>query len=197
MKILPTICGAAAVMLLAQNHGQAASLTVVNVNAPAVNCVFDASCTVVVNDSVGNLTYTQLGGGARLQSRTYPAKLGTPGAGNTAYEYRVDLTQGISWSDCISGLVINFGPVTKLTYPPATPAHVFVISSGGLGDVGIGSAEQNGDVITFTFSKLLCAGHTSFFFGLASTKPPVNTTATLFGIGTPPIVQTDARAPQH
>ena len=34
---------------------QAESLTVVEVNAPAVNCVFNTSCTVTVNDSTGAL----------------------------------------------------------------------------------------------------------------------------------------------
>ena len=200
MKILPAILGAAAVALLAPTQMQqahAAALTVVNVNAPKVNCVFDATCKVIVNDSVGNLTFTQLGNGARLQSRTYAAKPGTPGAGTTVYEYRVDLTAGVVWSDCISGMVINFGPVQKLNYPPKTPGHVFVVTTGGLGSDGIASAEQDGDVITFNFSHPLCAGKTSFFFGLAAKTAPAKTTATLFGIGSPPLVQADARAPQH
>jgi hypothetical protein len=43
----------------------------------------------------------------------------------------------------------------------------------------------------------LCAGQTSFFFGLAAKKPPVAATATLFGIGATPFVQAAARVPQH
>ena len=174
-----------------------AALTVVNVSAPAVNCVFDASCSVVVNDSTGSLQNTPLGNGAFLQSRTYAAKPGTPGAGTTAYEYRVALNQGAGFTECQVGLVVNFGPVKQLTYPQNQPAHVFVVTQGGLGSVGIKSADQSGDVITFTFSKPLCAGQTSYFFGLAAVKGPQSASATLFGYGSPPFVQTAVRVPQH
>jgi hypothetical protein len=83
MKTITASLGAAAIALLAQTEAQAATLSVVTVTAPAVNCVFDASCRVVVSDQVGNLTYTPLGAGAQLQSRTFAAKAGTPGAGKT------------------------------------------------------------------------------------------------------------------
>ncbi|MGD0317301.1 MAG: hypothetical protein ABSB37_15480 [Xanthobacteraceae bacterium] len=188
MKSLPAIPIAAAAALSAPLPAHAADLTVVNVSAPAVNCVFNASCTVVVTDSTGTLQYTPLGEGAFLQSRTYP---GAPGAGTTAYEYRVDLTQATGYTECLAGVVVNFGPVVQLTYPPNQPAQVYVITQGGLGSVGIQSAEQDGDVITFTFNGYLCAGQSSYFFGLTAA------TATLFGFGTPPFVQTDARTPQH
>src|SRR6185503_11931462 len=148
----------------------AANLTVVKVAAPAVNCVFNASCTVTVNDSVGKLTFSQLGDGAFFQSRTYPA---------------------------VAGLVLNFGTVTKLTYPQNQPGHVFVITQGGLGSVGIKSAEQDGSVITFTFEKYLCAGETSFFFGLAATGAPTAASATLFGPGSPGFIAINARVPTH
>ena len=175
----------------------AANLTVVKVAAPAVNCVFNASCTVTVNDSVGKLTFSQLGDGAFFQSRTYPAVAGTPGAGNMAYEYRLDLRQANIFAECVAGLVLNFGTVTKLTYPQNQPAHVFVITQGGLGSVGIKSAEQDGNVITFTFEKYLCAGETSFFFGLAATGAPTAASATLFGPGSPGFIAINARVPTH
>ena len=175
----------------------AANLTVVKVAAPAVNCVFNASCTVTVNDSVGKLTFSQLGDGAFFQSRTYPAVAGTPGAGNTAYEYRLDLRQANIFAECVAGLVLNFGTVTKLTYPQNQPGHVFVITQGGLGSVGIKSAEQDGNVITFTFEKYLCAGETSFFFGLAATGAPTAASATLFGPGSPGFIAINARVPTH
>jgi len=175
----------------------AANLTVVKVAAPAVNCVFNASCTVTVNDSVGKLTFSQLGDGAFFQSRTYPAVAGTPGAGNMAYEYRLDLRQANKFAECVVGVVLNFGTVTKLTYPQNQPGHVFVITQGGLGSVGIKSAEQDGSVITFTFEKYLCAGETSFFFGLAATGAPTAASATLFGPGSPGFIAINARVPTH
>jgi hypothetical protein len=176
MKFLAGICTALAA-LSAPGVAHAAPLKVVNVNAPAINCVFDATCKIVVTDSVGNLTFTPLGGGARLQSRTFAAKAGTPAAGNTGYLYRVDLTNGAGFTECAAGLVVNFGPVASLPYLQPGTSHVFVI--------------------TFTFSDYLCAGKTSFFFGLASTKAPMASSATIFGIGDPAFVQVDARVPQH
>ena len=80
-----------------------------------------------------------------------------------AYEYRVALNQGAGFTECQVGLVINFGPVKQLTYPQNQPAHVFVVTQGGLGSVGIKSADQSGDIITFTFDKPLCAGQTQLF----------------------------------
>jgi hypothetical protein len=196
MKTSLILC-ASLTALLAQTPTRAATLTVVNVAAPAVNCVFNASCTVTVNDSVGNLTWTALGNGAFLQSRTYPAQAGTPGAGTTAYEYRVDLRQGSGFTDCLVGMVVNFGPVKQLTYPQNQPAQVFVVTQGGLGDVGIKSAEQDGSVITLTFDGYLCAGKSSYFFGLASTAAPQTTAGTLFGIGSAGFIQADMRVPTH
>jgi hypothetical protein len=187
----------AAAALCAPATAHAAALTVVEVGAPAVNCVFNSSCTVVVNDSVGTLQYTPLGNGAFLQSRSYPGQPGTPGAGATAYEYRVDLTQATDFTECLAGLVVDFGPVKKLTYPTNQPGDVFVTTQGGIGSVGIKSAEQDGTVIVFSFSKYLCAGQTSYFFGMAATTAPQAGSATLFGFGSPPFVQTSVRAPQH
>ena len=198
MKILPVIFGAAAVAALAQTQAGAAALTVVNVNAPAVNCVFNITCIVTVTDTVDTLQYSPLGDGARLQSRTYEGKPGTPAAGHTAYLYRVDLTQGAGWTNCLVGLTLDFGPVAKVPYVKnQKPAEVFVITTGGLGTVGIKSAEHDGNAVTVMFSEYLCAGKSSYFFGLAAAKPPQKIGAALFGIGSPPFVQAAARVPQH
>jgi hypothetical protein len=188
---------AAAAALFALSEAQATTLKVVNVNAPAINCVFDATCKIVVTDSVGNLTFTPLGNGARLQSRTFAAKAGTPAAGKTGYLYRVDLTNCAGFTECAAGLVVNFGLVASLPYAQPGTSEVFVVTTGGLGSIGIKSAEQDGDVITFLFSDYLCAGKTSFFFGIASTKTPKSSSATLFGMREPAFVQVEARVPQH
>ena len=47
----------------------------------------------MVTDSVGIIPMPNATGTARLQSRTFAGQPGAPGAGKTAYEYRVDLTQ--------------------------------------------------------------------------------------------------------
>ncbi len=184
----------------------AAPLTVVKVAAPDINCVFETDCTVIVTDSVGNIALPGITGIARLQSRTFAGQPGAPGAGTTAYEYRVDLTQATAIGDvaCVTGLEVDFGPVTKLQYNNVGPADdVFVVTKGGLGKIGLASAEQNRNIITFTFSQPVCAadtsgpGDTTFFFGLASIHPPKSIVASVEAPGVFPDLDVKARAPGH
>ncbi|HEY4940326.1 MAG TPA: hypothetical protein VII56_02775 [Rhizomicrobium sp.] len=183
----------------------AAPLTVVNVGAPAINCVFNATCTVTVSDSIGNYPpATGYTGTPRLQTRTYPGQAGTPGAGLTAFEYRVDFTPAVAASDinCATNLKIKFGPVARLPYARGRVADVFVVTTGGIGSIGISSANRVGNVITFTFATPVCPANgvnapaqSSFFFGLASKGVPVVTvakSALTFGGG---VVDVAARAP--
>jgi hypothetical protein len=199
------IGGIAAALALAAPAASAGQLKVVTVAAPAVNCVFHIDCIITVTDSIGTVPLGNLTtpGTARLQSRTFTGGPGTPGSGKTGYEYRLDMTQASGSLECIAGIVVNFGPVAQLPYSNNTPADVYVVTQGGLGSIGISSAELDGDVITFNFSKLLCAStpanaaNTTFFFGLASAKTPVAITGGVFGTGNPPYYAVDARAPQH
>lgn len=199
MKRSAIIVSAALGLFLGQ-AALATPLTVVNVSAPAVNCVFNASCKVTVMDTVGNYPpsprYT---GQEVLQSRTFVGEPGTPGAGKTAYLYRVDFSQAQPVGDqaCALNLKIDFGPVAPLPYN-GTPADIFVVTQGGLGSVGVASADETGGVITFTFvaSPLpVCPESSSFFFGVASDAPPRAVTAQSdfdFGGGTASV---PARAP--
>jgi len=152
------------------SSAHAAPLSVTDVGAPAVNCVFHTTCSVVVDDSVGTFGLPGDSGDARLQSRTYPGVAPAPAAGDMAYVYRVDLTsaQGLSAANCVGKLALDFGPVVKLPYSDNGNADVFVVTSGGLGSVGLSSANQVGNKIAFTFSSPVCPGATSYFFGLAS-----------------------------
>jgi hypothetical protein len=171
---------------------QAAPLTVVNVAAPGINCVFSPTkipntpppaCSVIVNDSIGTFTPPGDSGEARLQSRTYAGTAPAPAAGDMAYVYRLDLTkvQGATAANCVTTLALDFGAVVKLPYGPnRSKFHVFVVTVGGLGSVDLASADQVGNTITFTFSQPICPGATSYFFGLASKKVnPVAGTATV------------------
>lgn len=176
-----------AIFLLVPAIASAAPLTVVNVAAPAINCVFNPSCTVTVMDTVGNYPpATGYTGTPKLQSRTYVGAPGTPAAGLTAYVYRVDFTAATAATDinCATNLRIRFGSVASLPYSPAGPADVFVVTTGGLGSIGLASATKSGSVITFTFTTPVCPANgvnapaaTSFFFGLASKGTPHATTA--------------------
>ena len=183
---------------------EAQPLKVVEVSAPAINCVFNASCTITVSDSVGNILLpTVAAGTAWLQSRTYSGVAGTPAAGLTGYEYRISMTQASGQADCITGFTLNFGPHKPLAYKNNMIADVFVVTGGGLGTIGLQSAERFGDAIEFTLKSPLCLNgpadikNTTFFIGLAAAAPPMHVTAQIAAIGTPPIYGVDARVPTH
>jgi hypothetical protein len=169
--------------------------------------VFNPACTITVSDTVGfiPLPYLVAPKTAWLQSRTFTAAAGTPGAGKTGYMYRVSLTEAGGSAECLIGLVLNFGPVAKLPYKDNQLADVFVITTGGLGTIGIKSAEKFGDVIEFTFNKPLCLSggpdikNTTFFFGLAADKVPAAKPieAQISSAGIPPLYAVEARVPEH
>ena len=184
----------------------AAALTVVTVAAPDINCVFETDCTIEVTDSLGTFTHPGATGTGRLQSRTFTGKPGAPAAGKTGYEYRLDMTQMTAIGDtaCVTAMHIDFGPISKLQYNKIGPVDdVFVVTKGGLGSIGLASAEQVGAVITFNFSQPVCAadpvtpGKTSFFFGLASTHVPKGVVALLDAPGVDDPLKIKARAPAH
>ena len=205
MRILRIVVGAAAALAVGALAARAQPLTVVEVNAPAVNCVFHPACTITVSDSVGfiPLPYLAAPNTAFLQSRTFSGAPGTPAAGKAGYMYRISLTQAAGSANCLGGLVLNFGPALKLPYAPDKVADVFVITAGGLGSIGLKSAERFGEVIVFEFAKPLCLdggpnfANTTFFFGLAADTPAMTTAAQIFSSGNPPLYSVDARVPSH
>jgi len=203
MTIIRSMRWASALALVSATLAQAGPLTVIQVAAPDVNCVFNASCTITVSDTTGHIPLNFSAGAPFLQSRTFSGQPGTPAAGLTGYNYRLDLRSAAGSVDCLLGLVIDFGPVALLPYKPGVNAHVYVVTQGGLGSVGIKTAEQNGSIIEFTFDKPMCvdvaagAGQSTFFFGLASAKAPHAIAAGMWGYGNPPFISVDARAPAH
>ena len=171
---------------------QGVPLKVVNVSAPAINCVFNPACTVTVNDTSDNVTLSA-GGTGFLQSRTYKGAAGSPAAGLFAYEYRLDLRNAVGLLNiaCIDWMTISFGPVVgTLNYGgTAAPDQVFVVTGGGIGTIGIASAIQTGSKIKFNFASPVCEGgapgkgDSSFFWGLVSKSPPKFVAATLHETG--------------
>jgi hypothetical protein len=173
---------------------QAAPLKVVNVGAPAINCVFTTAspCTIGVSDTASDVLLSA-GGAGRLQTRTFKGKAGSPADGMFAYEYRLNLTDAVGAVKiaCIDWMSISFGPVVgALDFDQDQKSdQVFVITSGGLGTIGIASAVQSGDTIRFKFNKPVCEGgapgkgDSSFFWGLVSEKPPKDVTAILHETG--------------
>lgn len=199
------LCVAAAVAA-APGAARAASLSVVDVTAPDIYCVFNTACAVTVTETVGEFSYGGMTGKGILQSRTFVGAAGAPAVGKTGYEYRVDMTQAAAIGDsaCITDLTVDFGPVTKLQYNKTRPLEdVYVVTKGGLGNVKLASAEHTGNVITFVFDQPVCAGEdgakgaSSLFFGLASTgAPKTGVTATVDVPGLGPI-RVHVRTPTH
>lgn len=193
-----------ATVLAAPLAVEAAPLAVVNVGFPAVNCVFSTACTISPTDSSGTIPLGGISGTAVLQSRTFVGAAGSPAAGLNGYMYRVNLTNavGIVNIPCITALRVSFGPVVSLQYNGAGPVdQVFVATSGGLGTIGLASADLTANNVTFTFSSPVCAGgspgtgDTTFFFGLTSTAAPKAITAQAFALGGAGPMSVPARAP--
>lgn len=181
------------------------ALKVVNVGAPAINCSFDPSCTVSVIDSTAPIPIPA-GGTNFLQSRTFVGNPGAPANGLHGYEYRIDLRNavGITYIPCLSALTVEFGPVIdSLDYngDGATGDQVYVVTSGGVGSIGLASATKSGNTITFNFTAPVCAGgspgkgDSTYFFGLVSAQPPGPVTASVRET-TGPVYNVPARAPQ-
>jgi hypothetical protein len=183
IKTFAMAAAVAAASSFSLQSAAAVPLTVIDVGAPAVNCVFHTTCSVVVDDSVGTFNLPGDTGDGRLQSRTYPGTAPAPAAGDMAYVYRVDMTgmHGLTAVNCVTKMVLDFGHVVPLPYSPKGDFDVFVVTSGGLGTVGLSSALQSGNAIEFNFTKPVCPGETSYFFGLASKSlKPVTNKAELF-----------------
>jgi hypothetical protein len=195
------LCIAATLALPA--GAQATALKIVTVTAPDINCVFDPSCKLTVTDTVGDITIPGMTGKAFLQSRTFSGAPGAPGDGLTGYEYRLDFRQAASQVDssCVTDFTVDFGPLVQLQYNKVGPNDdVYVVTKGGLGSIGLFSADMTDTKINFVFDQPVCAGveggkgQTTYFFGLASKGKPLDTTASLNVAGAGPI-DVKARSP--
>jgi hypothetical protein len=204
MKIRPKLLG----IVLSAGFGlsatvwpalaQAMDLVIVEQSMSRFICVFGAVCSnPTVPGDIDALPSLQRGSDPRLQSFSFEAKAGTPAAGATVYVYRVDLSRADMYTECLAGLVMNFGPPAPMPFNTANAAQVFVITSGGLGSVAVKSADLEGDFLQFNFDGALCGGQSSLFFGLTSKNPPVSSNAMLFGYGYPPVTEATAHTPRH
>ena len=164
---------------------KAAPLKIVNVTAPAINCVFSTSCSVRVKDTKDDFDLSN-GGKGILRTRTFKGADGSPAEGLFAYEYRLDLTDAVGTKpSCVDWISLSFGPVVStLDFGgPARPDQVFVITNGGTGSIGLASAYQTRDTISFTFRSPVCSGTekgkgaSTYFWGLVSASDPENITA--------------------
>ena len=180
-------------------------LSIVNVNAPAINYIFDNDGTILVTDTSDDIELIGMEGIGFLQSRTLPVgETGTVAEGLYGYEYRIDLTEvgGILNIACISSFRIVFGPVESLDFDGnGSNEEVYVVTTGGLGNITPTSVDVAGDTLTFNFSPGICAGNApgngdcSFFFGVVSAYPAHLVTSEIRAGGTD--YNIEARAPSH
>ena len=170
---------------------KAAPLKIVNVAAPAINCVFSTSCLVRVKDTKEDMPLST-GGKGLLRARTFKGASGSPAEGLFAYEYRLDLTDAAGTKpSCIDWISLSFGPVVNtLNFDGDERSdQVFVITGGGIGSIGLASAIQTRGTIQFRFSSPVCSGisgakgASTYFWGLVSEQPPKKITAVLHETG--------------
>ena len=181
--------------------GACTSLRVVPVNAPAVNHLFDPSGTLPVQDHSAPIWTDGF-----LQSRNFAGVAGAPAAGMFGYEYRIDLREvaGVLSIPFITSLAVDVGPhVNTLDFDGDGRADdVYVVTSGGLGNVGVSSATKDGNVISFNFNPPVGGGasrgrgDSTFFFGVVSTHPRREITATANN-NQGPALTLSAWAPDH
>jgi hypothetical protein len=165
----------------------AASLDVVEVGAPAINCKFDADCTISPMDLKSTFVLAGSSGEAFLQSRRFPpGEPGTPGEGLYPYLYRISLIDlvGTTAMPCVHTFSIEFGPIVPLDYDDdGNLDDVYVITRGSSPGLMPTAVERTGNVITFQFDPSICAGDApgggdaSYMIGLASPFPERAVTA--------------------
>ena len=178
----------------------ACSLRVVNVGAPAINTVFDPSGVVPVQDHSAPIWTSGF-----LQSRNFSGVAGAPAAGMQGYEYRIDLSNvvGVTAIPYITSLRINFGPHEKFDFNGDSRLDdVYVVTSGGLGNIGVSSARRSGNTITLNFNPPVAGGasagrgDSTFFIGIVSRHPRREITVTANNnLGAP--LTLSAWAPQY
>lgn len=167
-----------AATLAALSHAGADELSIASISAQDLNCIFDTSCHPSAMDSVSALPIAGVTGRSTVHTRTIPAGDMSRAAGKVAYLYRVNLT-GALGGRCVSTFRLPFGAVEKMPYSERGPyVDAFVVVSGSLGTIGLSSADKTGNIVTFRFSKPVCAGtrpgegESSLFFGLSAAQAP-------------------------
>lgn len=166
----------------------AMALTVVTTSAPAVNYVFSPTGIIYPTDMS-----TPILNGGFIQSRVFQGQAGSPAAGKWVYEYRVDLRNavGILSVPYVTDVAVPFGTVRSYDYNFDGNANdqVFVITSGGLGTIGLQSSTQWWGFAFFKFTSPVWAGgspgtgQSSYFWGLVSDHPPAVKTGYVYTDG--------------
>lgn len=164
---------------------QAMALNQVNVGAPAINCVFSSTCSVVVNDMT-----TPIFNGGFVQSRVFQSQAGTQANGKWVYEYRIDMRYvnpplNVPYVDSIQFPYSGGVPSLDYNGDGIYTDQVFVVTSGGTGTIAPSSNGYLWGIVWFNFSPAVWAGYTpgtgesSYFWGMTSNYAPHVVNATI------------------
>jgi len=161
-------------ILVSTAHAQ--SLRVGQVNAPGVNCFYNPTCVVVVQDFTDHVLGMATERSNVLRMRTLVAAADAPLAGLYGHQYQVDLRDpGDGVPMCIDRVAIDFrGPIVPFDYTgDGVGQDVYVITRGSMGAIGPAVVQRQDNAILFRFPPpFVCTGETTFFFGFTSSEAP-------------------------
>jgi hypothetical protein len=184
---------------LAPSPAHALDLTVVHQTGQEFICMFAADCSTGTATGAIGFAPPEPTSDHRLFASSFGAKPGSPGDGTTVYLYRVDLTADAEkFAECVSGVVLNFGPLAQVAPVSANTAHVYIITTGdSAGSILVKSAEQDGDYIQLNFDGAVCPSKSSLMFVLPSKFAPAPSRGVIFGYGHPPVIPVTVIQPKH
>jgi len=168
-------------------HAQ--SLKLLNVNDPGIYCHFSPDCQIAPVEKSSSFTPTNLNATCVLESRSFPGT--TPNsAGTYGYEYRVILNNaGASGTNyfTVDSLTLNFDSPQYFAFGEHASNQVWVVTTGGPGEISPSSPAFSDTNIVFHFSPpLVLATATgqsvgTYRFGMISATSPRITTAIITG----------------
>ncbi len=155
-------------------------IRLVEVSAPQINCGFDTSCSLTVEDTVSTFTTPGHLGDGRFIARVGRHAPETPGpykSNNRAFtlpslSYRVDLSGMTAGDKCVHQVYIpweSYRPQFDYDNDGRRTDTAFQITRGSLGDVKVEQAWLNDDVLIVRFEgQGVCVGQRSYPFGFAA-----------------------------
>jgi hypothetical protein len=167
----------------------AQSLQLLNVNDPGIYCHFSPDCQVAPVEKSSSFTPTNLAATCVLESRSF-AGTSMNTTGTYGYEYRVILNnageRGAGFIT-VNSLALNFDVPLNFPFGGHASNQVWVVATGGPGNIAPGSAVSSGTNVVFKFNPpIVLATQTNqstgtYFFGMVSTSSPRITTAVISG----------------
>lgn len=173
----------------------AEDLEVVKVALPAINCLANVDCRIVVDDTTSPLADgTMLGGEGFLQARSARTAADGPAAGRLMMLYRLDLrrAKGLADDACLNRFRLPTArPAAELDLDgDGTPDDgIFAITRGGLGSVTPSRARFENGYLDVGFDSGVCPwkgneeGQSSVFFGFFARGEPAASAVRLATVG--------------